>query len=113
MRAYTPLPDTPASHLVPDTSASQPGLELVLPTPHNKSAQWQIKFPRRYWPLDENANFQVNRAYKAGMTDVIYYAWKNTTQKMTPYRIDFSTMCQQNLLTGRARPVRLMRSSKL
>jgi hypothetical protein len=73
------------------------------------SAEWQVLFPKsgQWSPLPLEASQRIESNYTAGASECIYTQCKSKKQdKLHTYKIEFATMQQRNLDTGRYRSVR-------
>ena len=84
-------------------------LVLSRPAEEFTSAEWQALFPksRQWYPLPLEASQRIESEYAAGASECIYTQCKSKKQdKWHTYKIEFATMQQRNLDTGRYRSVR-------
>ena len=73
------------------------------------SAEWQVLFPKsgQWYPLPLEATQRIESEYAAGASECMYTQCKSKKHdKWHTYKIEFATMQQRNLDTGRYRSVR-------
>ena len=84
-------------------------LVLSRPAEEFTSAEWQALFPKsgQWYPLPLEASQRIESNYAAGASECIYTQCKSKKHdKWHTYKIEFATMQQRNLDTGRYRSVR-------
>ena len=66
---------------------------------------WQVKF-KSWLDLPQEASADIEAAYKEGRTDSGIYHQRRSETRVDPYCIDFNTMQQTNMGSGRERDAR-------
>ena len=68
---------------------------------------WQVKFPKRWYDIDDRAQQQITAAWQRGSPTVQFSVCKSERKELwSSYSIDFRTMEQTNIDSGRIRAVR-------
>ena len=68
---------------------------------------WQVKFPKRWYDIDDRAQQQITAAWQRGSPTVQFSVCKSARKGLwNSYSIDFRTMEQTNIESGRIRAVR-------
>ena len=69
---------------------------------------WEVKFPKRWYGIDDRAQQQITAAWQSGSPTVQFCVCKSERKGLwNSYSIDFRTMEQTNIESGRIREVRL------
>ena len=72
------------------------------------SFMWEVKFPKRWYGIDDSAQQQITAAWQSGSPTVQFCVCKSERKALwNSYSIEFRTMEQTNIESGRIREVRL------
>ena len=73
---------------------------------------WQVKFPKGWWNLPQEASVEIDTQYIRGEAQAEYMQCRSKKKnEWQLYRIDFNRMEQTNTTSGRVRPVRWVRAA--
>ena len=85
--------------LARDVATEQTDQELVTTqhTTDTSSVEWQVEFPKAWYPLPLETSQHIEIQYASGSRRCSYAMCKSRKQNLFHhYTIDVSTMCQQN-----------------